>query len=130
VIDYDTYIARFINESLSKDYNCEKVLVAWTEGIDLRLTLFNLNADSVNNHIVLRGLGIDPRLEYVKNLIWNDIIGQNPWLSRDLEDSILTKVAADFINSTAPMVSEWLTLSSGGKYKYSLNRTSVDFIQT
>lgn len=28
------------------------------------------------------------------------------------------------------MVSEWLTLSSGGKYKYSLNRTSVDFIQT
>ena len=84
----------------------------------------------MNNHIVLRGLGIDPRLEYVKNLIWNDIIGQNPWLSRDLEDSILTKVAADFINSTAPMVSEWLTLSSGGKYKYSLNRTSVDFIQT
>jgi hypothetical protein len=130
VVEYDTYIERYINDSLSKKITCDNVLVAWSEGVDLRLTLFQIHPQQFKKYIILEGLGVDPRMEYVKSLIWDAVFGQNQWLAKDREIAVIEKAAADFLNSSAPMISEYVTLSDGQNYKYSLTRTSVDFIQS
>jgi hypothetical protein len=130
VTDYDSYIERYIRETMSKDYTSNQFLIAWTEGINLILTSFKIGSNSSKHSKIFKGLGVDPRLEYVKGLIWADIIGQNAWLSKEAEALVVEKVASDFLNSTKPMVSDRITLSDGEKYKYSLNRTNIDFIQS
>lgn len=130
VVDYDKYIEQYIDDTLSKEYTCDNVLVAWSEGIDLRLTLFDVRSQRQKQSLLLKGLGVDPRMKYVKDLIWNDFKGQNPWLIKDREIMTIEKAASDFLNSTSPMVSELIPLSDGQSYRYSLIRTKVDFIQS
>lgn len=128
VVDYETYIEQYINESLSKDFSYDNVLVAWSEGFDLRFTLFQTTPKAQKQHLLLNGLGIDPRLDYVKNLIWTDIAGQNPWLNYETEMAAIETAAVEFLNSNQPLVSQSLTMSDGHNYKYRLERTRVDYI--
>lgn len=128
VVDYDRYIDRYIRESLARDYVCDKVLVAWTEGTDLTFTLYDVAGKEAPIGKTYEGLGIDPRKEYVVNLIWERVVGQNPWLTRDAEEGAIRKVASDFLCSSVPMVKDTIILSDGQKYHYSLNRNSIDFI--
>ena len=128
VVDYDSYIEKYVKQVLSKDYSYDKFLVAWTEGVDLVLTLFDINSAAVKQQVLLKDMGIDPRLSYVKNLIWKDVVGANQFLNRSTEEAAITKAASDFLNSSAPMVNEHLLLSDKQNYFYSLNRVEIEFL--
>ncbi|MDE7414303.1 MAG: hypothetical protein K2N05_11050 [Muribaculaceae bacterium] len=127
VESYDDYIQLFAREELAREYKCRKVLVAWSEGPDLTFTLFDLNGTSPRKTVTFEGLGIDPRKEYVKKLIWERIQGQNPWLQFAEEEEALDRIADDFLNSNRPLVEDTVVLSDGQRYHYSLNRNSIDY---
>lgn len=129
VVEYNTFIERYIHSTLAEEYACEKVLVAWTEGVDLSFSLFDARNVSECHQECYSGLGVDPRLEYVKSLIWDRIKGQNPWLLYSREYETISKAAADFLNTTVPLVNDTLILSDGVAYYYSLNRTVVNNLQ-
>lgn len=130
VVGYDQYIARHIRQTFTKEYDGEHVMVVWTEGADLTFTLFDMHGVRAPRRATYPGLGLDPRKEYVKNLIWERVIGQNPWLTRDREDAAVDKVAADFLSSDLPMVNGTVMLSDGKSYHYGLNRTAVDALRS
>ncbi len=129
VAEYNNYIDNYFRSSLAGEYGIDSMLVAWTEGSDLTFTLFDLKDTAERRQCTYPNLGRDPRLEYVKNLIWDRVKGQNPWLSYDFEEEAIEKAAADFLNSTAPLVTKTITMSDGMAYHYSLNRTVVDNLQ-
>lgn len=129
VAEYEQYIARYIKETISKEYVCDKVLVTWTEGTNLTFTLFDVNGNNHSKQKTYDGLGIDPRKGYVKKLIWDRVIGQNPWLMKENEEEAISKAASDFLCSSVPMINDTILLSDGQKYYYSLNRNNIDYIQ-
>ncbi len=129
VVDYDRYINRYINESLSNEYVCDKVVVAWAEGSDLTFSIFGVNNDTAPIVKSFENLGIDPRKEYVEKMIWDRVIGQNPWLQRANEEDAISKAASDFLSSSLPLVNDTILLSDGQQYHYSLNRNTIDYIQ-
>ncbi len=128
VENYEILIGRYIKDYLSKDFEFENVVVAWTEGEDLAFTLYNVKDETPVAGVILSGLGVDPRKEYVGNIIWERVVSQNPWLSRTVENERIEKVATDFLNSSLPLVTGHITLSDGFEYAYSLNRREIDFI--
>lgn len=129
VVEYDQYLNRYISKSISKEYGCDKVVVAWSEGNDLTFTMLDIN--NVQGPVVknFECLGIDPRINFVKDLIWDNIIGQNRFLQRQDEEDAISKAAADFLGSSQPLVNGTIILSDGWEYHYSLNRCMVDCIQ-
>lgn len=129
VVDYDRYINRYINESLSNEYVCDKVVVAWAEGPDMTFSMFGVNNDTAPVVKSFENLGIDPRKKYVEKMIWDRVIGQNPWLQRSNEEDAISKAASDFLSSSLPLVNETILLSDGQQYHYSLNRNTIDYIQ-
>lgn len=129
VVDYDRYINRYINESLSNEYVCDKVVVAWAEGSDLTFSIFGVNNDTAPVVKSFDNLGIDPRKKYVEKMIWDRVIGQNPWLQRSNEEDAISKAASDFLSSSLPLVNDTILLSDGQQYHYSLNRNTIDYIQ-
>lgn len=128
VVDYDRYINRYIKESLSNEYVCDKVVVAWSEGSNLTFSIFGVNNDSLPIVKSFENLGIDPRKKFVEQMIWERIIGQNPWLQKNNEEVAISKAASDFLNSSLPLVNDTILLSDGQTYHYSLNRNTVDYI--
>lgn len=126
VVDYDRFIARYVKDTLSKQYDCDKVLVAWAEGEDLTFSLFDVNATEVVAQQTYPGLGVDPRKEYVKSLIWEFVAGCNPFLSIENEDSALSNAAEDFLNSSSPLINDKVLMSDGMMYPYSLTRINVE----
>ena len=129
VVDYDRYINRYINESLSNEYVCDKVVVAWAEGPDLTFSIFGVNNDTAPIIKSFESLGIDPRKKYVEKMIWERVIGQNPWLQKSNEEDAISKAATDFLSSSLPLVNDTILLSDGQQYHYSLNRNTIDYIQ-
>lgn len=125
----DRYINRYINESLSNEYICDKVVVAWAEGADLIFSIFGVNNDTAPIVKSFKNLGIDPRKKYVEKLIWERVIGQNPWFQKSNEEDAISKAASDFLSSSLPLVNETILLSDGREYHYSLNRNTIDYIQ-
>lgn len=133
VVDYDTFIGRYIHESISKQYVCDKVLVTWIENGNLSFTLFNANqAESAEEkqHAIFESLGIDPRHNYVCKLLRDDLLGKNQWIQIEKEADIIAKAASDFLNSSDPMMKLHLSLSDGQEYDCSLRKAQVDFIIT
>ncbi len=129
ITEYNDFIERYVKEHLAQQTPCKNVLVAWTEGSDLSLTLFDLHGNSERHQITLPGLGKDPRLEYVKHIIRERIKGQNPWLSFDFEEEAIERAAMDFLASDVPMLNDTIILSDGNSYHYSLNRAVIDNLQ-
>ncbi len=129
VVDYDRYINRYVNESLSNEYVCDKVVVAWAEGPDLTFSIFGVNNDTAPIIKSFKNLGIDPRRKYVEKMIWERVIGQNPWLQKSNEEDVVSKAASDFLSSSLPLVNDTILLSDGQQYHYSLNRNTIDYIQ-
>lgn len=129
VVDYDRYINRYIKESLSNEYVCDKVVVAWAEGPDMTFSIFGVNNDSEPIVKSFDNLGIDPRKKYVEKMIWDRVIGQNPWLQKSNEEDAISKAASDFLSSSLPLVNDTILLSDGQQYHYSLNRNTIDYIQ-
>lgn len=128
VVGYDRYIKRYISESLSKEYVCDKVVVAWAEGPDLTFSIFDVKSDSDPIVKSFTNLGVDPRKDYVEQIIWERIVRQNPYLQRAQEQDAISKVATDFLSSSRPLVHDTILLSDGRAYYYGLNRSSIDFI--
>jgi len=131
VVEYNTFIGSYIRSSLATDYAYETVLVAWTEGTDLTFTVFDVK-NSEPRQASFPGLGVDPRLDYVKKLIWERIKGQNSFLPYYIAEETISKAAADFLSSTVPLVNDTLTLADGftyHSYHYSLDRAVVDNLQ-
>ncbi|MCM1139102.1 MAG: hypothetical protein NC453_11090 [Muribaculum sp.] len=129
VVEYNTFIEQYLRSSIMPDYACNRVLVAWTEGADLTFTIFSRFTGEERRQVCFPRLGVDPRIEYVKGLIWDRIKGQNPWLSFSIEEETISKASADFLTSSAPMISDTLVLSDGVSYHYSLNRRVIDNLQ-
>lgn len=128
ITEYDQYISQYISSYLSKDYIFNKVVVAWTEGKDLTFSLFDVRGVTKPISATYEGLGIDPRKEYVMKLIWDRVCGQNPWLAYQYEKEIETinKVAENFLRSSDSLVVDTIQLSDNQKYRYELNRNSID----
>lgn len=129
VVEYKSYIARYICESLSKDYACDKVAVAWTEGEDLIFTLFDVKAIDAPLQRCLPGLGVDPRQAMVENRLKEAIKGANPWLKPEDNSEVISDAAADFLNSSLPIKSGELVLSDGFRVCYRLNLRDFDAAQ-
>lgn len=127
IADYNNYISRYITQTLSKEYVCDKVVVAWTEGPDLTLSIFDVSGGTP---IVTRfeNLGIDPRQSYVENQIWESVVSLNPFLSREKNKSVIGKAASDFLNSSVPYINNKILLSDGNEYFYSLSRITIDAV--
>lgn len=129
VVEYNTFIEQYIRTLLNTEYDCNHVLVAWTEGDDLTFTIFDRLPGFERRQVCFPGLGVDPRLNYVKELIWDRIKGQNPWLNQSSEEEVIGRAAAVFLSSSAPLVNGTLILSDGVSYHYSLNRGIIDTLQ-
>ena len=129
-VEYNSFIERYIRTSLAVEYACSNTLVAWTEGADLTFTLYDHTRIHEYNHVTFPNLGIDPRLIHVKQLIWDRIKGQNPWLTFSKEEESIGKAAEDFLNSNAPLLNDTIILSDGIEYHYNLNRTIINHLQT
>lgn len=129
-VDYNNYIARYIREYLSKNYVCDNVVVAWSEDANLTLTLFDVKEDVEPRQTTLEGLGTDPRKEYVKDLIWESVINENPFYNRNDVDDALDKGASDFLNSNLPMLRDKIICPDGRECPYSLIRNNIDYIQS
>lgn len=125
VVEYNTFIERYLRKAIIPKYECNYVLVAWTEGADLTFTVFSRRDGEERIQACFPRLGVDPRIEYVKKQIWNRVQGQNPWLVFSDAEETISKAAADFLTSSAPLVSATLMLS-GESYRYSLNRVEID----
>lgn len=128
MVDYASYIGRYVRGTLAKEYVCDNVLVAWTEGEDLFFSLFDVTRDDVPVQESHDRLGIDPRKEYVKNLIWERFVGQNPWINRQEHEDAVDKLASDFLNSNLPLVNDKVQLSDGNTYYYRLEKNQIDFL--
>lgn len=128
VVDYASYIGRYVRGTLAKEYVCDNVLVAWTEGEDLFFTLFDVAKDDVPAQESHGRLGIDPRKEYVKNLIWERFVGLNPWINKQDHEDAVDKLASDFLNSNLPLVNDKVQLSDGNTYYYKLEKNQIDFL--
>lgn len=126
VAEYNDFINVYIRKSIATNYACENVLVVWTEDSDLTFTLFELNKTNERYLQIVEGLGKDPRREYVKNLIWKRIKGQNQWLRYEDEEDTISAAASKFFSTNLPLVESTLLLSDGVNYHYSLNRANVD----
>ena len=99
-VEYNSFIERYIRTSLAVEYACSNTLVAWTEGADLTFTLYDHTRIHEYNHVTFPNLGIDPRLIHVKQLIWDRIKGQNPWLTFSKEEESIGKAARDIEGTT------------------------------
>lgn len=126
IVEYEQYISQYISTILSKDYACNKVVVAWTEGADLTFSLFDINGTAKPISATYEGLGVDPRKEYAIKLIWERICGQNPWMKFPKEKDTLSKLAEKFLSSSDPFVSDTVILSDNIEYRYELNRHQID----
>lgn len=126
--DYNDFIAKYISRTFPSKYNCEKVLVVWSESEDLSFTLFNARTPQIIANKTYKNLGVDPRLKLVENLIWEKILGQNNWLQKEKEAPFIHAAALKFLNSNSPLVNERIILSDGESYNYSLNRVLVENI--
>lgn len=128
VVDYNSYIAQYVKQTLAPTLGCTHVLSVWTEGADLVYTLFDAVTDTEHQQLVLPGKGTDPRVEYAKQLVWDCFVAANPFLSRKDEEEYVEKAATDFLNSSAPLVNTQIMLSDGNNYFYSLDRNMLDFL--
>lgn len=130
VVKYGQYLNRYINTNISKKYGCNIVVAAWAEDTDLTFSIF----DAVNcKELAIKSfenLGIDPRKKYVEDIIWADLIGQDGFLQRENEENALSAAAADILSSSRPLVKGEILLSNGYTYHYSLNRMTIDCIQS
>ncbi len=130
VVKYGQYLNRYINTNISKKYGCNIVVAAWAEDTDLTFSIF----DAVNcKELAIKSfenLGIDPRKKYVEDIIWADLIGQDGFLQRENEENALSAAAADILSSSKPLVKGEILLSNGYTYHYSLNRMTIDCIQS
>ena len=129
VVEYNSYIEDYFRTSLAQEYGGKEMVVAWTEGKDLTLSLFSITNATERRQETFIGLGKDPRQEYVKGLIWDRIKGQNPWLEYEDQEDIISKAAADFLSSSLPLLNDRLTMSDGMSYHYSLTRSVIDYLQ-
>lgn len=126
VVEYDRYISQYVTQYLSKEYICDKVVVAWSESTDMTFSIFDVNNSREPVVENFENLGIDPRKEYVERLIWERVIGQNSWLNKSTEQDAISKAAADFLSSNTPLINGTILLSDGQQYHYSLNRNTID----
>lgn len=130
VVEYGQYLNQYINTNISKKYGCNIVVAAWAEDTDLTFSIF----DAVNCKELaiksFKNLGIDPRKKYVEDIIWADLIGQDGFLQRENEENALSAAAADILGSSTPLVKGEILLSNGYTYHYSLNRMTIDCIQS
>lgn len=130
VVEYGQYLNQYINTNISKKFGCNIVVAAWAEDTDLTFSIF----DAVNCKELaiksFKNLGIDPRKKYVEDIIWADLIGQDGFLQRENEENALSAAAADILGSSNPLVKGEILLSNGYTYHYSLNRMTIDCIQS
>lgn len=129
IISFDDLMARYIPTRLAERYEAEEVLVAYSEGDDLCLSLYDIKGEVAPVHKVFPHIGIDPRLNYVKEIIWERVSGQNPYLVKETELEAIDRASQEFINSDSPMVDAYIVLSDGHNYRYSLVRSDINFME-
>lgn len=126
VIGYQTFLEKNIRKDCSSYPNA---LAVWTEGKDLYLTLFDTSGQISSKSIRLDGLGVDPRLDYVVDQIWSSVVSWNGFLTKDKELDVIKDAANRFLSSTDSLVSDYVTLSDGQSYHYTLDRNLINYYQ-
>lgn len=130
VVEYGQYLNQYINKDISSKYGCDKVVAVWAEDSDLTFSTFEAINGKEPIVKTFKNLGIDPRKKYVEDIIWADLIGQDGFLQRENEENALSAAAADILGSSTPLVKGEILLSNGYTYHYSLNRMTIDCIQS
>lgn len=129
VVSYKTFIERYARQTLKKNYDSDYVLEVWTEGSDLTMALIDLRNEQDSPTHIFEGLGRDPRLDFVKDKIWNDMLGFNGFLERDKEEDAIERAALEFLNGTENVVDGRIIASDGAGYNYWLNRFEINFAE-
>lgn len=124
VVQYDWFIDTYVKTVLSTQYACNHVLSVFCDGDDMTLTFIDAVNGSQHRSKRFQGLGIDPRVNYVSNQLWDTLIYLNPFLDKNKEWQVVQQTAKDFLNSGNPQRSARLRLSDGNEYPYNLSQTS------
>ncbi|MEE1226271.1 MAG: hypothetical protein UHM08_04105 [Bacteroidales bacterium] len=127
VESYQSFIESVIIDNYNQAY--KNALTIWTEGKDLYLTLFDIKKRNLSKSLKLDNLGIDSRVDFVSNQIWEAVVARNGFLNREDEWGLIRDAANDFINSLEPLVNRSLTLSDGQNYFYTLDRNTINNYQ-
>lgn len=123
-VDYDDYIEKYLQNSMFNGDGCDKALVVWTEGKDLTLSLLDLKGGKTRINKQLPGLGKDPRIDYVKDLLFEKFSSANPYIDRNEAEPELDRIASDFLSRGIPMTSGSVSIG-GFNYMYSLTRHEI-----
>ncbi len=119
-------LARFLRESLLKDYTARKVLVARAEGADLTFQLIDADENMSIVEKTYPGLGVDQRRKQVEDIIWEDIYSYNPYESREQNIAVIRHAADAYFKSSDQIVRGEILLTSGNSYRYQINRWQID----
>lgn len=130
VISYKKFVEKYARETLSRQYNSDYVLEVWTEGEDMTLALIDLRNPKDSPTVILENLGRDPRIEFVKDKIWNDMVGANGFLEREREEEAIERAAVEFINGTEIIFDGQIRASDDMLYNYWLNRHEINRTDT
>lgn len=130
VVSYKQFVERYARETLARDYACDYALEVWTEGADLTMALIDLRNHTDSPTVLLEGLGRDPRLDFIKDKIWSDMLGFNGFLIRANEEDAIERAALEFLNGTDAFFDGRIIASDGSGYNYWLNRHEFNFVQT
>lgn len=120
--DYDTYIGGYLRNTYSGEY--KKVLVVWGEDSFLSIKLFDMNNEGECPCEMLQGMGVDPRVNYVCNLIWDCVASVNPWADRSRHTALLENEAINFLNGPSIIVDDQVVVD-GYYYNYRLNKLEI-----
>lgn len=124
VTQYDQFVEEYVEAILSKQYGCDQVLSVLCDGDDMTFTLIDAIHAFPYKKERLPKLGIDPRVDYVSNQLWNAVCYQNPFLNKDREWQVIQDTAKQFLNSGVPQCHSKIALSDGHKYSYNLTQNS------
>lgn len=116
------YVNDYVGEYVRKNYDNKNLVGVWTSGNSLCVSLFG--KENINE--LFEGLGIDPRLNYVKEIIWDQFVNNNPFLDKDKAMNDIDEVASEFLNSGKALFQSEIRLYDGQYYHFTLCKNEID----
>lgn len=125
VTQYDQFVHEHVNAGLAQMYGCNHVLSVLCDGDDMTLTLIDAKNGAPRSQKRFPKFGIDPRVEYVSDQLWEDLryVG---WLTKEKEWQVIQETVKDFLNSGEYQVCSRIKLSDGDVYDYTLTRSNYN----
>lgn len=124
VVQYDYFVEEYVKAVVSRQYRFDYLLSVLCNGDDMTLTLIDAVNDVPRSIKRLPKFGVDPRVEYVSERLWETVSYVNRFLNKEKEWQVIQDTAKDFLNSGEPQRQSKVRLSDG-EYLYNLTRSSL-----